>query len=76
VKVFSDEDQAQILAALDEYPQFNVYGHGMGLGLAFSRWGAEANDGRIYTRKPPGRGCVFIVDLPRQPVRAVVFAQS
>ena len=26
---------------------------GMGLGLAFSRWGAEANDGRIYARNLP-----------------------
>jgi signal transduction histidine kinase len=41
---------------------------GMGLGLAFSRWGAEANDGRIYARNLPGRGCVFTVDLPRPPV--------
>ena len=38
---------------------------GLGLGLAFSRWGAEANDGRIYARNLPGRGCVFTVDLPR-----------
>jgi hypothetical protein len=38
---------------------------GLGLGLAFSRWGAEANNGRIYTRNLPGRGCVFTVDLPR-----------
>jgi integrase len=27
VKVFSDEDQAKILAAIDAYPPFNVYGH-------------------------------------------------
>jgi len=38
---------------------------GVGLGLAFSRWGAEANNGRLYTRNVPGKGCVFIVDLPR-----------
>jgi hypothetical protein len=44
---------------------------GVGLGLAFSRWGAEANDGRIYTRNLPDRGCVFTVDLPRLPVPAV-----
>jgi signal transduction histidine kinase len=36
---------------------------GMGLGLAFSRWGAEANDGRIYARNLPGTGCTFTVDL-------------
>jgi signal transduction histidine kinase len=38
---------------------------GAGLGLAFSRWGVEANHGRIYARSLPGVGCVFTVDLPR-----------
>jgi signal transduction histidine kinase len=49
---------------------------GLGLGLAFSRWGAEANDGRIYARNLPERGCVFTVDLPRLPVPAVGVVQS
>jgi len=49
---------------------------GMGLGLAFCRWGAEANEGRVYARNLPGRGCVFTVDLPRQPLPAVVVVQS
>ena len=35
------------------------------VGLAFARWGVEANDGRIYARTLPGSGCVFTVDLPR-----------
>jgi signal transduction histidine kinase len=38
---------------------------GVGLGLAFSRWGVEANGGRIYARNLPGVGCLFTVDLPR-----------
>ncbi len=38
---------------------------GLGLGLAISRWGAEANDGRISARNLPDHGCVFTVDLPR-----------
>jgi len=38
---------------------------GVGLGLAFSRWGAEVNGGRVYARNIPGTGCVFTVDLPR-----------
>jgi len=38
---------------------------GLGLGLAFSRWAAEANNGRIHTRNLPNKGCVFTVDLPR-----------
>lgn len=38
---------------------------GLGLGLSFSRWAVEANQGRIYARSLPGIGCVFTVDLPR-----------
>jgi signal transduction histidine kinase len=41
---------------------------GLGLGLAFCRWGSDANNGRISTRTLPGKGCVFTVDLPRVPV--------
>jgi signal transduction histidine kinase len=37
---------------------------GLGIGLAFSRWGAKVNGGRLYARNLPGTGCVFIVDLP------------
>jgi signal transduction histidine kinase len=43
---------------------------GLGIGLTFSRWGAEANGGRLYARNMPGKGCVFTVDLPRRPVPA------
>jgi hypothetical protein len=43
---------------------------GVGLGLAFCRWGAEANQGRLYARNLPGKGCVFTVDLPRFPAPA------
>ena len=38
---------------------------GLGLGLAFSRWAVEANQGQVYARNLPERGCVFTVDLPR-----------
>jgi signal transduction histidine kinase len=40
---------------------------GVGIGLAFGRWGAEGHNGRLYARNLPGTGCVFIVDLPRSP---------
>jgi hypothetical protein len=49
---------------------------GLGLGLAFSRWGAEANHGRVYARNIPGAGCVFTVDLPRVPVSALAIGWS
>jgi signal transduction histidine kinase len=38
---------------------------GMGLGLAFSKWGVEANRGLIYARDLPKRGCIFTIELPR-----------
>jgi hypothetical protein len=41
---------------------------GLGIGLAFSRWGAEANGGRLYARNLPDEGCIFTVDLPRTAV--------
>jgi signal transduction histidine kinase len=44
---------------------------GPGLGLAFSRRGAEENDGRVYARNLPECGCVFTIDLPRLPVPSV-----
>jgi signal transduction histidine kinase len=44
---------------------------GVGLGLAFSRWGVEANNGRISARNLPNEGCVFTLDLPRLPIPAV-----
>ena len=47
---------------------------GLGLGLVFSRWGAEANNGRIQVRNLPERGCIFTVDLPRLPVPAGALA--
>jgi signal transduction histidine kinase len=47
---------------------------GLGLGLAFSRWGVEASRGKVYARNLPGEGCVFTVDLPRVPVAALSVA--
>ena len=47
---------------------------GLGLGLAFSRWGVEANHGHLYARSLPGKGCVFTVDLPRHQAPVVATA--
>ena len=45
---------------------------GLGLGLAFSRWGAHANNGELHARNLPGKGCIFTVDLPRYAVTTPV----
>ena len=47
------------------FEQRSIDRTGLGLGLAFSRWGVEASHGSLYARDLPGVGCVFTVDLPR-----------
>jgi signal transduction histidine kinase len=42
---------------------------GLGLGLDICDRGARVNDGQIHAVDKPGTGCVFTVDLPRQPSR-------
>jgi hypothetical protein len=39
---------------------------GLGIGLSISQRSIEANDGKLYVRNRPGKGCVFTVDLPLQ----------
>ena len=63
---------AKELAATSE--QRGTDRSGLGIGLAFSRWGAEVNDGRLYARNLPGKGCVFTVDLPRATTPAPAIA--
>jgi K+-sensing histidine kinase KdpD len=47
---------------------------GLGIGLTFSRWGAEVSDGRLYAYNVPGDGCIFTLDLPRASVTTTAFA--
>jgi signal transduction histidine kinase len=42
---------------------------GVGLGLAISRKGVEADGGTLSVRDIPGDGCVFTIDLPRMSPR-------
>jgi signal transduction histidine kinase len=53
------------------FEQRSVDRTGLGIGLAFSRWGTEANGGRLSARNLPETGCVFTVDLPRVHVPAL-----
>lgn len=70
------EDECGGLSATDldhlfrPYDQRSANRTGLGLGLAFSRWGVEANGGRISARTVSGVGCVFTVDLPATAVAA------
>jgi len=41
---------------------------GVGLGLAICLKAAKANRGEIHVHDLPGKGCVFILDVPRTPL--------
>ena len=46
------------------FEQLNAEPSGLGLGLAISRRGVEANAGKLTVRNLPDKGCIFVVDIP------------
>jgi signal transduction histidine kinase len=44
---------------------------GVGLGLSICVKAAKANAGEIRVRDVPGKGCVFVLDLPRRPPKQI-----
>ena len=46
------------------FEQLKAEPSGLGLGLAISRRGVEANAGKLTVRNLPDKGCIFVVDLP------------
>jgi len=44
---------------------------GLGLGLSMARKAVRAHDGEIHIRNHPGKGCVFVIDVPRASAIAV-----
>jgi signal transduction histidine kinase len=74
------QDECGGLPTDDVDAMFRPFAHqsadrtGLGLGLAFSRWAVEANDGRIFARSLPDVGCVFAIELPRAPVLSLAIA--
>jgi len=50
------------------YTQAGVDRSGLGLGLSIALTAVRVNSGDISVRNIPGKGCVFIIDLPRKPL--------
>ena len=50
------------------YEQRGLDRSGLGLGLSISVKAAQVNGGEIRVRDLPGHGCVFTLDLPRNPL--------
>jgi signal transduction histidine kinase len=50
--------------AFAPFMRFDKSQKGFGLGLAIARQAAEAHGGTIYVKNLPGKGCVFLLELP------------
>ena len=46
---------------------------GLGLGLSIARKAVSAHGGEIVTRNMPGKGCVFVIDIPLAPNEVLTF---
>jgi len=51
----------------DPFVQVGADRTGFGLGLAIAKQAAEAHGGEIRVHDLPGKGCVFVIDLPERP---------
>lgn len=54
----------------DPYVQLGADRSGFGLGLAIAEQAAEAHGGALRVHDLPGRGCVFVLDVPMTPPEA------
>ena len=57
----------RVLDLFGSFEQRGLDRTGLGLGLSVCDRGARVNGGEIHVHNYPGTGCIFTVDLPRQP---------
>lgn len=60
----SPEEQEKIFTLFYRNPQQRRIHQGMGIGLALSRYLAEAHGGTLTVQSPPGQGATFCLSLP------------
>jgi hypothetical protein len=56
--------KGEVQKLFDPFVQAGQDRSGFGLGLAIAKQAVEAHDGSIRVHDLPGRGCVFVLDLP------------
>ena len=56
--------------AFAPFTRFDERQSGFGLGLAISKQAAEAHGGSIRVQNLPGKGCIFVLELPVTPAVA------
>lgn len=51
-------------ALFQPFEQMGSDRKGLGLGLTISRKAVEADGGKVWARDMPGKGCVFVIEMP------------
>jgi signal transduction histidine kinase len=59
--------EGAVTKLFDPYVQLGADRSGFGLGLAIAEQAAQAHGGALRVHDLPGRGCVFVLDLPALP---------
>jgi len=54
----------KVEAALAPFVRLDVSQDGFGLGLAIARQAVDAHGGSIRVQNVPGKGCIFVLELP------------
>ena len=59
--------EGAVETVFDPYVQLGKDKSGFGLGLAIAKQAAMTHDGEIRVHDLPGKGCVFVLDIPARP---------
>jgi hypothetical protein len=59
--------EGRLQSLFDPFVQVGKDRSGFGLGLAIAKQAAEAHGGELRVHNLPGKGCVFVLDIPTDP---------
>ena len=59
--------EAQLQSLFNPFMQLGQDRSGFGLGLAIAKQAVEAHKGELRVHNLPGRGCIFVLDMPTHP---------
>ena len=64
--------EGRMQALFNPFVQLGKDRSGFGLGLAITRQAAQAHGGELRVHNLPGKGCIFVLDIPTDPSAPVV----
>jgi signal transduction histidine kinase len=60
--------EGKVQSLFNPFVQVGKDRSGFGLGLAIAKQAVEAHKGELRVHNLPGKGCVFVLDLPKDPI--------